>query len=144
MIVTKSGGVWSDQLTYVYTTLPRRHHVSRNKTHPPNIVGNPRSVALILPTFSENVLWVLTSNPRTFLKGFEFKDLKILETVGARSKLCAFIYNCLLLRGKTSSSILFSTPALDGNHLQLSWNRVNYFFFSNLNIGWSYLYKNNS
>lgn len=93
---------------------------SRNKTHPPNIVGNPRSVALILPTFSENVLWVLTSNPRTFLKGFEFKDLKILETVGARSKLCAFIYNCLLLRGKTSSSILFSTPALDGNHLQLS------------------------
>lgn len=93
---------------------------SRNKTHPPNIVGNPRSVALILPTFSENVLWVLTSNPRTFLKGFEFKDLKILETVGARSKLCAFIYNCLLLWGKTSSSILFSTPALDGNHLQLS------------------------
>lgn len=27
MIATKSGGVWSDQLTYLYTTLPRRHHV---------------------------------------------------------------------------------------------------------------------
>lgn len=97
---------------------------SRNKTHPPNIVGNPRSVALILPTFSDNVLWVLTSNPRTFLKGFELKTklsgLKMLETAGTRAKLCAFTYNCLLLWGKTSSSILFSTPALDGNHLQLS------------------------
>lgn len=75
---------------------------SRNKTHPPNIVGNPRSVALILPTFSDNVLWVLTSNPQLFLKDLSLKNwIKWFENFGDggdHSKtLCFYIWLSLIM-----------------------------------------------
>lgn len=106
--------------TYLYTTLPRRHHVFSKQNSSLETQGRSRLYYLRFPTMSSEY-WpqihelFLKDELKTKLSG-----LKMLETAGTRAKLCAFTYNCLLLWGKTSSSILFSTPALDGNHLQLS------------------------
>lgn len=125
MIATKSGGVWSDQLIYILiynlaSSSPCFLETKLILRTSLETQGRSRLYYLRFPTMSSEY-WpqihelFLKDELKTKLSG-----LKMLETAGTRAKLCAFTYNCLLLWGKTSSSILFSTPALDGNHLQLS------------------------
>lgn len=125
MIATKSGGVWSDQLICILiynlaSSSPRFLETKLILRTSLETQGRSRLYYLRFPTMSSEY-WpqihelFLKDELKTKLSG-----LKMLETAGTRAKLCAFTYNCLLLWGKTSSSILFSTPALDGNHLQLS------------------------
>lgn len=125
MIATKSGGVWSDQLICILiynlaSSSPRFLETKLILRTSLETQGRSRLYYLRFPTMSSEY-WpqihelFLKDELKTKLSG-----LKMLETAGTRAKLCAFTYNCLLLWGKKSSSILFSTPALDGNHLQLS------------------------